>query len=658
MKTLLIVESPAKAGTIERYLGSDYRVAASYGHIRDLPTKELGIDVDHNFEPKYVITPNSKKTVVELKKAIGASDRVLLATDYDREGEAIAWHVAQAAGLGDMKRITFTEITKEALAAAVKNPRPLDMDLVDSQQARRVLDRLVGYKLSPFLWAKVMRGLSAGRVQSVAVRLIVEREEEIRRFKPEEFWEILANLATAKDEKFQAKLTAIDKQKLEQLSVKDKPSAGKIVADLEKEKYQVVNVEQKETFRYPEPPFTTSTLQQTTGHKLGFSAKKTMKIAQDLYEQGLITYMRTDSTNLSASAVDAIRKYIREEVAPDYLPGQAKVYTTKTKGAQEAHEAIRPTNISQKSTCPPSAVAEGDCRREVKSQKFADDYEKLYQLIWKRAVACQMKPAVLDSLKIDINAGKYDFIAAGQRIKFDGFLKIYPVSVEEKILPAISTGEKLTLLNLEPKQSFTQPPRRYTEASLIKELEEKGIGRPSTYVPIITTIRDRGYVALEKRVFYPQEIGETVNKILVQHFPDIVDIDFTAKMEEELDAVADGKTDWHQLIGNFYQPFAANLDGKYKEVEKADLVGVDQVLAEGKKCPQCGQELKVKMGRYGKFLACSGFPACKYTEPLIIKTGKKCPDCGQGDVIERRSKKGKKFFGCSNWPKCQWASWK
>ncbi|HRY60450.1 MAG TPA: type I DNA topoisomerase [Patescibacteria group bacterium] len=735
-KNLVIVESPAKAGTIEKILGKDFMVRASYGHVRDLPKSKLGVDVEHDFEPQYIIPTKAKKTVSALKEDLKKVKTLYLATDLDREGEAIAWHLSIALGLNAKKlkvkssklkvkespsddikvhRIVFNQITDSAVKDAVANPRELDINLVNAQQARRVLDRLVGYKLSPFLWRKVKKGLSAGRVQSVAVRLVVEREREIQAFNPEEYWELIAELikqeskkAKKQEEKFQAKLIKKDGK---ELKVVNKEQADQILNELEKADYVVGEVRRKEKNRYPSPPFTTSTLQQEAARKLGFSAKKTMMVAQRLYEGmnlgshghlGLITYMRTDSLNLASEALTAIRQQINDKFGKEYLPDNANFYKNKSKGAQEAHEAIRP---SHPELSPDDVEAYLD-----------KDQIRLYTLIWKRAVASQMVPAVMDTTSVDINAKNYMFRATGSVVKFPGFIKVYIEDIDEgdKIdeedkegfLPPLNEKDNLDLVNLDPQQKFTQPPPRFTEASLVKELEKNEIGRPSTYAPTLATIQDRGYVTLIEKKFHPQEIGLIVNDVLVEHFPQIVDIGFTAKVEEEFDDIAEGKEDWHKMIKDFYGPFEKNLEEKDKDISKEDIMGEEKIT--DIMCPKCGKPLKEKFGRFGKFLACTGFPDCKHTQPLeetkeeaeavkesnggkcekcgsemVIKQGRfgkflacsaypkcknvksmneqkldmKCPDCGKGDVVVKFTKRRKKFWGCSAYPDCKWASW-
>ncbi len=645
---LVIVESPAKGRTISKFLGKDFLVKASMGHVRDLPKVEFGVDVEKNFEPKYVIPTKAKKVISELKKDSEKAEDTILATDEDREGESIAWHLAQALQLGKFQnpnskvqtnpksknskpyqRIVFHEITKDAVQRALENPRDIDINMVNAQQARRILDRIVGYQLSPFLWKKIARGLSAGRVQSVALRLIVEREREIEKFVPVEYWTIEALLK--KDKEFVAQL----KQE-----IKNNTEADKILADLNGADYIVENVEKKETNRYPAPPFTTSTLQQAAWQRFKFPAKMTMSLAQKLYEEGLITYHRTDSLNLSDMSLFAAKKFIVENLGQKYWAGKIVKYKTKSAGAQEAHEAIRPTYAD----------------KTPKSLKTDPRQLKLYTLVWERFVACQMAPAVFDSVSADIKAEKYMFRANGQTLKFDGFLKIYPIKFEEKELPNLEKNDILELIKLNSLQHFTEPPARYTEASLIKTLEKFGIGRPSTYAPTLSTIQERNYVQKnDQKKFAPTEIGTTVNDVLVQHFPEIVDIDFTAKMEKELDEVAEGKDTWQKTCKDFYKPFSKNLEQKYKEVKKSDLVKETD-----KTCPKCGSPLLDRMGKFGRFYACSKFPECKYTESKKTEAknlGVKCPKCGQGEIVERRTKRGKIFYGCSTFPKCDFATW-
>jgi DNA topoisomerase-1 len=647
MKNLVIVESPAKARTLEKFLGADFGVEACGGHIRDLPAKRLGVDVENNFQPTYEIIKGKSKIIKDLKSAAASAKKIFLAPDPDREGEAIAWHLAYLlGGDGRIKRIEFNEITREAVQEAVKHPRMIDLQRVNAQQARRILDRLVGYKLSPLLWKKVRKGLSAGRVQSVTVRLICERESAILDFKPQEYWSVLANLIkTDQDQSFKAKYQSKN-------IIPEEKSAQKIVSECENADFIVSTVSKKETKRNPAPPFITSTLQQEAAHKLNFSARKTMTVAQQLYEGveikgeghvGLITYMRTDSVRIAKEAISEVRKYIGAHFGQKFLPEHPHFYRTK-KSAQDAHESIRPARIVREP-------------RAIKDSLSAEQY-KLYQLIWNRFTACQMAPAILDQTVIDIAAGKHAFRATGSIIKFKGFLELYSESRDEKeeeagILPQVSVGEKLKLINLEPKQHFTEPPPRYSEASLIKELEEKGIGRPSTYAPIIGTIVDRGYVTLENRVFHPTELGTSVNELLIKHFPTIMDLKFTAKMEDELDDIVAGKLDYIKVLSEFYQPFEQALSLAHVKMEKIKK----EVMTE-EKCPKCGKPLVIRAGRFGEFMACSGYPQCKFTKPLIKSLNVKCPreGCG-GEILIRRTRKGKIFYSCSNWPKCKVAFW-
>jgi len=641
MKSLVIVESPTKANTIKKFLGADTSVLSSYGHIRDLPKSTLGIDTEKGFEVKYVIPVKAKKNVTALKKEVEKTDTIYVATDPDREGEAIAWHLIEVLKLDKdrYKRISFHEITKPAIEEALKNPTELNVDLVDAQQARRVLDRLGGYKLSPFLWKKIMRGLSAGRVQSVAVRLIVDRENEINNFKPEEYWSISALLEKDSKERFEAVLTKKDGKAIGKMGIKTEKEGKDIEKKLKETTYEVSLIEKKETRRSPLPPFTTSSLQQEASKKLRYPAKMTMSIAQALYEKGLITYHRTDSLNLSTQALSSAASFVSKKYGNDYL----ETRNFKTKGrAQEAHEAIRPTTTENEP---------GDIKME-------DKYKKLYKLIWERFVASQMKPAVFDSIKVEVETDNgYTLQSNGSTLKFDGFLKVYPMKFEEKTLPELEKEEKLDLIEIKPEQHFTEPPARYTEASLIKELEENEIGRPSTYAPIISTIQMRNYVEKNKeRRFVPTEIGTKVNDMLVEHFPEIVDIKFTANMEHELDDIAEGKENWKKVIKDFYSPFSEHLEKKYAEVEKKkeEPIPTDEI------CPKCGKPMVIKTGRFGKFLACTGFPECKSTKNLkdeTKKTGITCPKCDQGELVQKKSKRGKIFYGCPNWPDCDFALW-
>ena len=734
---LVIVESPTKAKTISKFLDKKYSVRSSYGHIRDLPKSEMGIDIENDFEPRYIIPSKARLKVAELKKLSEKSEEVILATDEDREGEAIAWHLSQVLeqkvskkskpqATGDkptqkskiksqnsFKRIVFHEITKKAIEKALENPRTIDLNLVDAQQARRILDRLVGYELSPFLWKKIRRGLSAGRVQSVALRLIVEREREIQNFQKQEYWTINARLKKNSDiaSDFEAGLTESNGEKVEQsltlklfagdyktkkTIIENQRAADKIISALEKSDYQVLEVVEKETQRFPSAPFTTSTLQQAAIGNLGYSAKQTMAIAQKLYEQGYITYMRTDSVNLSLESMLTAGKYIEKKFGKNYALESPRFFKTKSKGAQEAHEAIRPAY-------PEKAPA------EVQGELELSQY-RLYGLIWNRMIASQMQPAIFDSVRADIQAenksakSNYLFRANGSTLKFDGFLKVYgeknSSAETENMLPKLKKDDILNLVNAISEQKSTTPPPRYNEASLVKVLEENGIGRPSTYAPIISTIMERKYVDRneEKRLF-PLKIGTVVNDLLVANFPEIVDIKFTATIEEDFDRIAEGRINWIPVIREFYEPFHQQLEAKEKEVKKEDI---HEKL--DKKCPDCGGDLIVRFGRFGKFIACSNFPNCKFTEktaeekkideensgevcnkcgaPMVVKHGRfgaflgcskypecknikgienklgiKCPKCGKGDVVERRSKKGRSFFGCSRYPECDFVMW-
>ena len=657
---LVIVESPAKAKTLSKILGRGYTIKASLGHVRDLPKSRLGVDIENNFEPKYVVARAKNKTVKELKDAAKTASTVYLATDPDREGEAIAWHLFEAIKLKDVKyrRVTFHEITQEAITNAFKSPREIDMQLVNAQQTRRILDRLVGYKLSPLLWRKIRKGLSAGRVQSVAVKIIVDREREIEKFIPVEYWTIEAELLKDTKEKsnsFRALLIkTADSKKAE---VKNRDEATAIKSDLGNADYGVSKVDVKRTPRQPAPPFITSTLQQEAWRRFRFTAKMTMATAQQLYEGlpvgnegsvGLITYMRTDSTHVAPSAVTEVRNYISEKYGTDYLPAHARSFSRKVKGAQEAHEAIRPTKVWR---TPAS----------VKQYLNATQY-KIYNLIWQRMVASQMAAASFENTTVDIDAkcslskNKYLLRATSSINVFPGFIILYSEKKdddeEEKspALPQMVKGDTLKLLNLFDEQHFTKPPSRYTEATLIKMLEQWGIGRPSTYAPILSTIQDREYVTKPGGSFKPTELGIIVNDLLFQYFSNIVNIDFTAHLENDLDKIAGGDRDWIEVVKEFYEPFNADLQKAGEAIEKVKLADeeTDEV------CPLCGKPVVIKVGRFGKFLACSGYPDCKYTSSFKIKTGAKCPECG-ADIIEKRSKKNRTFYGCSNYPKCNFA---
>lgn len=642
---LIIVESPTKARTLSRFLGSGYSIEATMGHIKDLPKSKLGVDVKHNFKPDYLpIEKNAeviKKLIADAKKA----KSVYIATDPDREGEAISFHVKEIiASDGKVKRITFHEITKEAVEEAIKNPREIDKNLVDAQIARRVLDRLVGYELSPLLWKKVRRGLSAGRVQSVAVRLIVEKEREIEAFKKEEYWEIysIVKRKVEKKEEFIVQLIKVGEKKAE---VKDGQAAKKIVSDLEKADYKVVDIKKSEVVKNPYPPFTTSTMTQAAARIFGWSAKNTMSQAQKLYEKGLITYHRTDSTNLAISAIQKVRDYIKNKYGEGYLPDAPRFYKTTSKVAQEAHEAIRPTNVGVE-----SFPGEG---------KFAKSESTLYGLIWKRFVACQMNASIYDETVIDVSAGSYLLRASGQVMKFDGWRKVIPSAkdTEETVvqLPEVKNSELLSLVKIDSYQKFTEPPARFNEASLIKTLEKLGIGRPSTYAPIISTIQIRQYVEKKEGKFFPTPVGVAVNDFLMHNFPDVFDYEFTAEMEDGLDKIANGEGKWADSISKFWSPF----DKKLKSVTENSKRVKIEVEKLGKKCPECGKgELVVRIGRFGKFVSCSRFPDCKYTEKYIEKIGMKCPECKKGDIIVKKTRTGRSFYGCSRYPDCKWASWR
>jgi len=637
---LVIVESPTKAKTIQKFLGNNFIVKSSFGHVRDLPKHELGIDIEKNFQPKYVIPTKAKKVISELKKQSAKAENIILATDEDREGESIAWHLQEALKIKNPQRIVFHEITKTAIENALKSPRHIDMNLVNAQQARRILDRIVGYKLSPFLWKKVAKGLSAGRVQSVAVRLVVEKEREIEKFIPIEYWSIEALLKKSGKE-FSAQLVKQNGKTIDKLEIKNKDEADKILQNLIGANYIVEDVEKKETKRYPAPPFTTSTLQQASWQRYKFSAKMTMSLAQKLYEEGYITYHRTDSLNLSETSLISAKNFINQTYGQNYWAGGFVKYKTKNKSAQEAHEAIRPTFIEKT----PELIKTLDTKQL-----------KLYTLIWQRFIACQMAPAIFDSVTANIQAGNYTFKANGQTLKFNGFLKIYPTKFEEKDLPILEKNDNLDLIKLNSNQHFTEPPARYTEASLIKTLEKYGIGRPSTYAPIISTIQNRNYVKKnDQKKFIPTEIGIIVNDILVTHFPEIVDIDFTAKMEKELDEIADGKDTWQKTCKDFYTPFSKNLTQKYDEVKKENMIQETDKI-----CPKCGSPIIERFGKFGKFYACSNFPKCKYTESIENEKNNlkiKCPKCKEGDIIIRKTKRGKIFYGCNAFPKCDFALW-
>lgn len=665
MRNLVIVESPTKARTLSKFLGKNYRIEASMGHIRDLPKAEIGVD-ENSFEPKYIVPRDKKKKVNELKKMAEGVETLYLATDPDREGEAIAWHLAYLLKEGKkgkgpdpiLKRVEFHEITKDAINAAFEHPRDINLQLVDAQQARRVLDRLVGYKLSPLLWRKIKRGLSAGRVQSVALRLIVEREREIEAFKADEYWSVDVTLESrdkGQESRFIAALVTINGNKA---VINNEALAKEVVGKLEGSEYKIQAITKKEVKRTPAAPFTTSTLQQTSGNKLGMSAKKTMMIAQNLYEQGFITYMRTDSVTLSSQALGMTREYIGQVLGAEYLPAAPRVYKAKSKNAQEAHEAIRPTDLR--------TTAE-----KLNGDNFTRDHKRLYDLIFKRTVASQVNDAIFDQTTVDVAAvvasDSFGLRATGSQLKFPGWLKVYGIDIEEieekpegeekskaenQKIPDLQEGEPLDQKGISPLQHFTQPPPRYTEASLVKKLEELGIGRPSTYAPILSTIQDRFYVEKNERKFNPTSLGLTVNDFLMKHFPEVFDYQFTAQMEDSLDDISRGEKDWKETVGTYFKPLAAKLGTVEESAERVQL----EVEMVDKNCPECGKQLMVRTGKFGKFLACSGFPECKHTERLEEKIDALCPVDG-GEVVVRKTRKGKTFFGCKNWPTCTYASW-
>ena len=648
---LIIVESPAKANTIKKFLGGNTKVMASMGHIRDLPKSKMAVDIEHDFEPEYINIRGKGDLIKSLKKEAKAAKQVYLASDPDREGEAIAWHLAHILEIPEDSncRVTFNEITKETVKESIKKPRTINMDLVDAQQARRVLDRIVGYKISPVLWKKVKRGLSAGRVQSVAVKLIVDREEEIENFIPEEYWNIYADLLEPNSKKkFQATFYGKDGKKIE---IHTKEEVDEILKNIEKGKYIVADVKKGEKKRTPAPPFTTSTMQQEASRKLSFTLKKTMSVAQGLYEGvhvgekgtvGLITYMRTDSTRISDEARAVAKEVITQKYGANYY--ENRYYKTK-QNAQDAHEAIRPTYI--------------DLEPEKIKDYLTTDQYKLYRLIYNRFIASQMANAIYDTVTANIDVNNYNFRANGQTLKFKGFMTLYVETIEgekeeeDNSIPELTIGQEVKKEKLEAKQSFTQPPARYTEASLVKALEEKGIGRPSTYSPTITTILERRYIQKEQKQLIPTDLGKIVNKLLVENFPDVINVEFTAKIEEEFDEVAEGKEPWKQVIREFYGPFKVTLDRVEKELEHVELVEEVSDVP----CEKCGRMMVIKYGRYGKFLACPGYPECKNAKPIIETIDVPCPVCG-GTVQIKKTRRGKKFYVCENNPgTCEYISW-
>lgn len=657
-KYLVIVESPAKAKTIRKYLGSDYKISASMGHIRDLPQSHLGVDIKSDFNPMYIIIAGKSTLIKELKADAEKSEKIFLATDPDREGEAISWHLSHILKIDPSSdcRITFNEITKNAVINAVKQPRPIDMNLVDAQQARRILDRIVGYEISPVLWKKIRKGLSAGRVQSVATRIICDRETEIENFIPKEYWSIDTQFKKEDGLIFSARFHGKNGKKLE---IKNKDESDEILALLKDSNFIVSNVKKREKKRTPAPPFITSTLQQEASRKLGYSAQKTMMIAQQLYEGvdigsegsvGLITYMRTDSVRISEDALTEARKYILDNFGKEYLPSKPRYFKTKS-ASQDAHEAIRPTYVERA----PEAL---------KDSLSLDQY-KLYKLIWDRFLACQMEPAIFDTISVEIEGNPktldiktvINLRASGSKLVFKGFMALYVEGTDDEedeasqILPSINKDESLTLVNTEPNQHFTEPPARFTEASLVKTLEEKGIGRPSTYAPTISTIINRGYVERNKKQLAPTELGKIVNQLMVANFSDIVNVNFTADMENKLDKVEEGDIQWKAVLREFYEPFK-------ETVKKAETISKIEMPVEvsDEVCEKCGKQMVVKMGRFGKFLACPGFPECKNTKPFLEEAGVKCPKCA-GRVIYRKTKRGRKYLGCENYPKCDFMTW-
>ena len=647
----MIVESPSKAKTIEKYLGRNYHVIASLGHVRDLPKSQMGVDIEHEYEPKYISIRGKGPVIKDLKKEAKKAKRVYLAADPDREGEAIAWHVSHLLGLDDddKNRVVFNEITKDTVKQAFKTPRSIDMNLVDAQQARRVLDRLVGYSISPILWAKVKKGLSAGRVQSIALKLVIERENSIKKFVPEEYWTIESNFKHGKD-KFKANFYGLDGKKAE---LKNNEQVQEVLGKVDKKKnFSIDKVTKKERRRTPAAPFTTSSLQQEANKRLNFKTRKTMMIAQQLYEGinlgrkegtvGLITYMRTDSKRISKVAEAEASKFIHEEYGEPF----AAVKERKDKnqeGAQDAHEAIRPSSVMRT----PASL------KEILSR----DQFRLYSLIWSRFVASQMTPAVFDTMTVDLSQNGVMFRANGSKMKFEGYRKVYQSTSEnakkDNILPELAEGDTAKLQTNDPAQHFTQPPARFTEASLVKALEENGVGRPSTYAPTIDTIQRRYYVKLNGKSFEPTELGEIVDNLIQEYFPDIVNIDFTANLEDELDNIEEGNEDWVKVVDRYYKPFAKELESAEDTIEKVQIK--DEPA--GMDCDICGAPMVIKLGRYGKFYACSRFPECRNTKPIVKEIGVVCPKCKKGQVIERKSKKNRIFYGCSRYPDCDFVTW-
>lgn len=647
---LVIVESPAKAKTIEKYLGKKYIVKASMGHVRDLPKSQMGVDVNNDFEPRYITIRGKGPVLKDLKTAAKKVKKIFLAADPDREGEAIAWHLAHSLEMDDTSdcRVVFNEITKQAIKDSFKRPRKINMDLVDAQQARRILDRLVGYNISPLLWKKVKKGLSAGRVQTVALRLIVEREKEIQNFKPEEYWKIKA-IFDKNGEQFEASFFELNGEKVE-LSNEEK--VKEVLKHIKGELFDITSVQKKERKRNPAAPFTTSSLQQEAARKLNFRAKKTMMMAQQLYEGidigkegtvGLITYMRTDSTRVSDVAKSEARDYITEKYGSKFT--SSRPAGKKSNNAQDAHEAVRPTSTLRD----PKAV---------KPYLSRDQY-RLYKLIWERFVASQMAPAIMDTMAVNLDNNGVRFRANGSKVKFPGFMKVYVEGNddnkkdEDKILPDLKEGDSVKTEDIEPSQHFTQPPPRYSEARLVKTMEELGIGRPSTYAPTLDTIQRRGYVALDARKFVPTELGEIVLELILEFFPEVIEVKFTAEMETSLDHIEEGTEEWKQIIAAFYKEFEKKLKVAEEEMKEVEI----QDEPAGENCEKCGSEMVYKMGRYGKFMACSNFPDCRNTKPIVKDIGVKCPKCNEGNIVERKSKKRRIFYGCDRYPKCDFVSW-
>lgn len=651
-KKLVVVESPAKAKTIKKYLGRGYTVEASMGHIRDLPKSQLGVNVEDNFEPKYITIRGKGELLAKLRKAAKTSDKVYLATDPDREGEAISWHLSHLLGIKENEpcRIEFNEITKDAVKNAIKNPRPINQNLVDAQQARRILDRLVGYKISPLLWRKVRKGLSAGRVQSVASKIICEREREIEAFKPDEYWNLKGIFISSKNKQsFEAQLHSKGKKKID---LKSKQEVDQVLAAIKGEDYTVTKVQKGSRKRSAPPPFTTSTMQQEASRKLGFTTKKTMMLAQQLYEGvdvkgegsvGLITYMRTDSTRVSDQALAEVRTIIQEKFGKDYVPSKANIFRSK-KGSQDAHEAIRPTSVR---------YSPKDLQSSLKRDQL-----RLYTLIYNRFMASQIKPALYETLTVNISAGEYIFRASGSRKVFPGYTALYmegnDEGKEEKdiMLPDLEEGEKLELKEYKSEQKFTQPPARYTEASLVRALEDMGIGRPSTYAPTISTIISRGYVVRDARILYPTDLGFIVNDLMDKYFPKIMEYKFTAAMEEKLDKIEEGEVNWRDLLNEFYPSFADYLSHAEQDIGKIEIKDEESDVV----CEKCGANMVIKTGRYGKFLACPNFPKCRNTKPIVEEINIPCPKCS-AQIVVRKSKRGRKFYGCSNYPECDFVSW-